>query len=90
MLCASQPVTLAEPDDEQVMVAVDAQDSTARIAVAHEGVERKALHCMTHAESTREQVALPRAQTPSQVAALGGCCTGGATGGFLTHASSSV
>ncbi len=90
MLCASQPVILAEPVDEQVKVAVEAHDSTARIALAQAGAARKALHCETHIESTREQVALPRAQTPSQVAALGGCCTGGATGGFLTHASSSV
>lgn len=87
---ASQPAILAEPVDEQVMVAVEAQASTARIAAVQAGAARNALHCETHDASAREHVAAVRAQTPSQVAALGGCCTGGATGGFLTHASSST
>ncbi len=83
--CASQPLTLGRPDDEQEIVAVEAHCSTARICEAHEGVERSALHCATHDVSGLVQVALPRAQTPSQVAALGGCCMGGGAGGFLTQ-----
>ncbi len=89
MVSLGHPVMLARPDALHVKVADAAHWSTARIC-APQGPARRVSHCDAQSAVGIGHVALPRAHTPAQVAALGGCCVGGGAGGLRTQASSAI
>ncbi len=84
-LSAVHPARLGRPDEPHRKVPEAAHWSTARIADAH-AVVRTASHSATQSVEGIGQVASPRAHTPAQVAALGGCCVGVGAGGLRTQA----
>lgn len=86
---ASQPRTLPRPDVLHTIVA-EAVHRSAALHWLPQGPAERVLHCETQLAVGVGQVALTRAQTPSQVAALGGCCVGTGAGGSATHASSAI